>query len=129
MGFLRQIRLGRWIVNILLKLFGNNKEPTNFSRFKIGDMIRRKRPAHMEDWEIWDGQDPLEILAVGREHYKVWYVDSAKYKSTYSKMDISGNPYINWSITQTDKDYEKIGTSPNHVVKVFDKDLEDLLDE
>lgn len=129
MSFLSQIKFGRWVARFLAKILGMDSYRPYSAKFSKGDVIRKKRPKDAEDWEVWDGQEPMEILDIGRKNYKVYYENKEKFKNTYSKLDINGHNYANWRIRETDDDYEKIRVSNSHIATSFDKELEDMLDE
>jgi hypothetical protein len=124
MSFLTQIRLGAWLSKILSKIL---RTKPLVPKFKVGDLIAKVRPASLEEWEKWDGFEPMEILAVGKNHYKLWYQNAEKFKSTYSKLDLNNEPYTNWPFESTEKEYEKIGVSSKAATSSFDTELSDLI--
>lgn len=126
MSFKAQLWIGSLILWIFEKL---SIKPRFRPKFKAGDIIRKKRPKDTEDWEVWDGQEPMEILDVGKKFYKIWYLDVPKYLSVYGKQDVNGEKYVNWEIQGTDREYEKIGISQRFINKTFDKDMKDLLNQ
>jgi hypothetical protein len=127
MSFLTQIRIGAWISKWVSRIFRSTKIVSSKPKFKKGDLIGKARPSYLEDWEIWDGSEAMEVLDIGRSHYKVWYRDADKFKSTYSKLDLNGEKYSNWPIESTDREYVKIGVSTRGATYAFDSELSDLI--
>jgi hypothetical protein len=129
MGFSSQLAIGRFIGRFFINLWSFISRKT-YPKFKKGDIVQKVRPKHLEDWEEWEGSEPMEVLDVGHTHYKVFYEDTLKHnQSTYFKKDKKGNMYINWSIRDIDSSYKKIRVSVRFRQENFKTELNDILDD